>query len=255
MDHFGNARDRAVGLFGSIFPVGTMIGPIFGGLFVTYWSWRDIFFINVPIGLAVMLLALRYIPHDRTNPELRSVPMDLPGLVLLGAALFGVMLGASFAGEPGMRFASPTVLLPLLAGFAATALFVLHIRRSAHPFIAPRFIYGQGFSAVNLINVAYGGVTGGIVLLAPLYATNRYGISALSSGTLLVAQGLASVVFSVLAVVVIRRTGYRGPIALGGLCVAAGLLLLAVPPQAGASPYGWLAGSAVLVGVGLGWRF
>ncbi|MBS0382944.1 MAG: MFS transporter [Proteobacteria bacterium] len=252
VDHFGNARDRAVGLFGSIFPVGTMIGPIFGGLFVTYWSWRDIFFINVPIGLAVMLLALRYIPHDRANPELRSVPMDLPGLVLLGAALFGVMLGASFAGEPGMRFASPTVLLPLLAGFAATALFVLHIRRSAHPFIAPRFIYGQGFSAVNLINVAYGGVTGGIVLLAPLYATNRYGIDALGSGTLLIAEGVAAIILSFSVTMLLRRTGYRLPLYAGCLLIALGTLLLALPPVHGISPYAWLATATFLVGAGGG---
>ena len=54
---FGEARDKAVGLFGSIFPVGSMIGPIFGGLFVTYWSWRGIFFVNVPIGVLLLVLA------------------------------------------------------------------------------------------------------------------------------------------------------------------------------------------------------
>src|SRR5690606_14410220 len=66
VDHFGSARDRAVGLFGSIFPIGAMIGPIFGGLIVTYASWRDIFLVNVPIGLVIVLLALRFIPKDRT---------------------------------------------------------------------------------------------------------------------------------------------------------------------------------------------
>src|SRR5262249_35820705 len=63
VDHFGNARDRAVSLFGSIFSIGTMIGPIFGGLFVSYWTWRGIFLVNVPIGIAVIVLALRYVPR------------------------------------------------------------------------------------------------------------------------------------------------------------------------------------------------
>src|ERR1700744_1437027 len=49
-DHFGDQRDRAVGMFASIFPIGGIVGPVVGGLFVTYWSWRDIFLINVPIG-------------------------------------------------------------------------------------------------------------------------------------------------------------------------------------------------------------
>ena len=69
VDYFGDARDRAVSLFGSIFPVGAMIGPVFGGLFVSYWSWRAVFFVNVPIGLAIIVLALRYIPRDRPRAE------------------------------------------------------------------------------------------------------------------------------------------------------------------------------------------
>ena len=59
VEHFGSARDKAVGLFGSIFPIGSMIGPIFGGLFVTYWSWRGIFFVNVPIGVLLIVLCLK----------------------------------------------------------------------------------------------------------------------------------------------------------------------------------------------------
>ncbi|MGH2842879.1 MAG: MFS transporter, partial [Solirubrobacteraceae bacterium] len=55
VEHFGDQRDRAVSLFGSIFPIGAMIGPIFGGVFVTYWSWRGIFFVNVPLGAAVLV--------------------------------------------------------------------------------------------------------------------------------------------------------------------------------------------------------
>ncbi|HVT69877.1 MAG TPA: MFS transporter, partial [Trebonia sp.] len=68
-ENFGSARDKAVGLFGSIFPIGSMIGPIFGGLFVSYWSWRGIFFVNVPIGAALLLLGLRYVPPDRPRPD------------------------------------------------------------------------------------------------------------------------------------------------------------------------------------------
>ncbi|MGH8600097.1 MAG: MFS transporter, partial [Burkholderiales bacterium] len=70
VDYFGDARDRAVSLFGSIFPIGAMIGPIFGGLFVSYWTWRGVFFVNVPIGIAIIVMALRYIPRDR--PRVRK---------------------------------------------------------------------------------------------------------------------------------------------------------------------------------------
>jgi EmrB/QacA subfamily drug resistance transporter len=252
VDYFGSARDRAVGLFGSIFPVGTMVGPIFGGLFVTYWSWRDIFFINVPVGLVVMLLALRCVPRDRSERAAARAGMDLAGLAFLGAALFTAMFAASYLGEPSARVTSVEFLLPLAAALASAALFVRHIRRSEQPFIAPRIIYGRGFGAVNLINVVFGGVTGGIIMLTPLYATNRYGIDALGSGTLLIAEGVAAIVLSFTVTMALRRTGYRLPLYVGCLLIAAGTLLLALPPVGGIPPYAWLAGATFLVGAGGG---
>ncbi|TAN05893.1 MAG: MFS transporter [Rhodanobacteraceae bacterium] len=252
VDHFGSARDRAVGLFGSIFPVGTMIGPIFGGLFVTYWSWRDIFFINVPIGLAVMLLAVYGIPRDPGARAAAHAGMDLSGLALLGTALFTAMFAASYLGEPGARATSTEFLLPLIVALASAALFVRHIQRSGQPFIAPRFIYGRGFGAVNLVNVVFGGVTGGVILLTPLYATNRYGIDALGSGTLLIAEGVAAIALSFTVTMALRRTGYRVPLYVGSLLIAAGTLLLALPPVGGVPPYAWLAVATFFVGAGGG---
>src|SRR6185437_4809255 len=85
-----------------------------------------------------------------------------------------------------------------------------------------------------------------------LYATNRYGFNALDSGTLLLAEGAAAIVFSFLAALWLRRTGYRKPLYVGGTALIAGLALLALPPLAGLGPYAWLAGSAFLVGAGNG---
>jgi MFS family permease len=131
-------------------------------------------------------------------------------------------------------------------------MFFRHINRAAHPFIAPHLISGPGFGTVNLINGVYGGITSGVVALIPLYASNRYGIDALGSGTLLVAQGAAAIVFSIAGAFALRRTGYRGPMYAGGVVIAIGMLLLALGPRAGIPPYAWLAGAAFLVGVGRG---
>src|SRR5690606_34803057 len=92
VDHFGDARDRAVSLFGSIFPIGAMVGPIFGGLFVSYWTWRVAFLVNVPIGIAVIILALRYIPRDLPRPQKDRFGMDVSGMLLLGSGLLAAML-------------------------------------------------------------------------------------------------------------------------------------------------------------------
>lgn len=252
VDYFGNERDRAVSLFGSIFPIGAMIGPIFGGLFVTYLSWRDIFFINVPIGIAVIVLALRYIPRDRPEADKTHTRPDAAGMALLGIGLFAGMLATSYMGERNAHAWSPVFVVPLVTAIAALWMFFRHVNRVAHPFIAPHLIHGPNFGPVNLINGLYGGIPFGVVALIPLYATDRYGIDALGSGTLLVAQGAATILLSVAAALVIRRTGYRLPLYVGGVVAAAGVLLLAVSPVAGIRPYTWLAGSAFLVGCGTG---
>lgn len=252
VDRFGDQRDLAVSLFGSIFSIGAMIGPIFGGLFVSYWSWRGIFFVNVPIGLIVIVLALRYIPRDSPHEPGSHPGIDVTGMALLGAGLFAAMLPASYLGERGASVWSPMFMVP--AAFAAALLwaFFHHIGRSANPFIAPRLIHGPGFGPVNLVNGLYGGVTAGAVALVPLYAINRYGFNALDSGTLLFAEGVAAILLSLVAALALRRTGYRAPMYIGNVIIAVGLLLLARRPPAGISPYMWLAFSAFLLGAGVG---
>jgi EmrB/QacA subfamily drug resistance transporter len=252
VDHFGDARDRAVSLFGSIFSIGSMIGPIFGGLFVTYWTWRGIFLVNVPIGVAVIALALRYVPRDRSRTRGTHPRMDATGMALLGSGLFAGMFAVSYLGERNAHAGLPAFIVPLAIAIVALWMFFRHINHSAYPFIAPRLIHGLGFGAVNLVNGLYGGITSGVVALVPLYATNRYGINALDSGTLLIAQGAAAILLSIAAAFALRRTGYRPPLYAGGVVTAAGTLLLALRPAAGISPYAWLAGSAFLVGLGRG---
>jgi EmrB/QacA subfamily drug resistance transporter len=249
--NFGQARDKAVGLFGSIFPIGSMIGPIFGGLFVSYWSWRGIFFVNVPIGILLIVLCLRYVPRDPDRDGHARSPVDLTGMALLGAGALALMLGISYLGEAGASASSPLFVAPVIAGLLGLALFGRHIRRVPSPFIAPRLIAGRGFAAVNVINIVYGGAVAGMLALVPLYAVDRYRISALGSGTLLTAEGIAVITASILAAMALRRTGYRWPIYIGSACTAVGIAGLAIQP-ARITPYVWLAATACVVGIGGG---
>lgn len=254
-ENFGQARDKAVGLFGSIFPIGSMIGPVFGGLFVSYWSWRGIFFVNVPIGILLIIFCLRYVPRDPDPDPDRDGrarrPLDLTGMALLGVGTLALMLGISYLGEAGASASSPFFVAPMVAGLLGLALFGRHIRRVRDPFIPPRLITGRGFAAVNVVNILYGGAVAGMLALVPLYAVNRYHISALGSGTLLTAEGIAVIVASSLAAMGLRRTGYRWPLYIGSVCIAIGIAGLAIHPAA-LSPFAWLAISACLIGLGGG---
>jgi EmrB/QacA subfamily drug resistance transporter len=251
VDHFGATRDRYVSLFGSIFPVGSMIGPIFGGYFVAYSSWRDVFYVNVPIGLAIFVLALRFIPHDPVKEDRSGRRMDVLGIALLGVSLLSGMLAATILGERQGGDSLAGFLGFLLVAIASLVLFFRHIRRTDSPFIAPRLIYGHHFGAVNLVNMIFSGFVVGAMALVPLYATSRYGIDAVGSGTLLTAQGAAAMICSLTAVVLLRRTGYHLPLYVGSAVSILGLVGLALPPLAG-TPYVWLAFAAFLVGAGNG---
>lgn len=135
---------------------------------------------------------------------------------------------------------------------AGLTLFFRHIGRAVHPFLAPQLIHGRGFRHINLVNGLYCGVTSGAITLIPLYAIDRYGIGALGSSSLLLAQGGAAITLSIAAALVLRRTGQRLPLYAGGVMIAAGLLLLALCPRLGVSSFVWLAGAAILIGAGCG---
>lgn len=252
VEHFGRARDRAVGLFGSIFPIGAMTGPILGGLIVTYLSWRYVFFVNVPVAALMIPLALRFIPPDsRRGRGAAKTRWDATGTGLLAFGLVAVMLGLTLFDDQRAQ-AYLWLAIPLALGTLFFVILLRHVGRVAEPIIAPRLIYGQGFGAVNIVNVLYGGGLSALVALVPLYATTRYNISVLGSGTLLVAQSIAAIVGSVAASAALRRTGYRSPIYVGAVLMAVGLLGLTLEPLAG-SPYVWLAVCTAIIGAGVGW--
>ncbi|HEX7381859.1 MAG TPA: MFS transporter [Nevskiaceae bacterium] len=251
VEHFGSSRDKAVGLFGSIFSVGAIVGPIFGGLFVTYWSWRGIFLVNVPIGIALFVLCLRVVPRDAAPlPGGGRGRFDYVGMAQLGIGVLGVMLAFNALSAGLGAIASAGFLLPAAAAGIALWCFALHTRKTRNPFIAARFLAGHGFGAVNIVNVM-GGMVVGLVALLPLYASIRYGISALDAGTLLSVEGAAFIAVSGFAAMSLRRTGYRLPIYFGITLMVLGIAALSAAPH-GMSPYLWLAAVAGFIGIGAG---
>ncbi|HEY2314436.1 MAG TPA: MFS transporter [Streptosporangiaceae bacterium] len=247
-DLFGKDRDRAVGLFSSIFPIGGIIGPVLGGIFVTYWSWRGIFLVNIPIGIILVVLGVIFIPDIARRPDRH---LDVRGVVLLGATLLAAMLGIGYLGGPASHPLSVYFLGPECVAVACATAFVRHSARAQSPFISLRFLTGRGFGAMNLINFLYGSAVMGFAPLVPLYAEDRYGLPALAAGTLLTARALGMIATAGLAVYLLRRTGYRWPIAVGFTLAAVGMIATAASPH-GLSTYAWLAVATGICGVGVG---
>ena len=227
-DLFGRDRDRAVGLFASIFPIGGIIGPVLGGLFVTYWSWRGIFLVNIPIGIILVVLGAIFIPVIPRRPDRH---LDVGGVVLLGATLLAAMLGIGYLGGARSSPLSAYFLVPECVAAASATAFVRHSARARSPFISLRFLTGRGFGVMNLLNFLYGSAVLGFAPLIPLYAQDRYGLPALAAGTLLTARALGMIATAGLSVYLLRRTGYRWPIAVGFALCAAGLIATAASPH------------------------
>jgi EmrB/QacA subfamily drug resistance transporter len=249
-DQFGPDRDRALAMFTSILPIGGIVGPVLGGVFVTDWSWRWIFLINVPIGVMLIILCALLIPRSTRRSR---VPADVSGVVLLGTMLLSVMFGFAFLGgstSPG----SWQFLLPEGTGLVAGIFFVRHIRRDEAPFIPARLLYGHGFGVMNMINFVYGGAVLGLAAVVPLYAELRYGLRPLAAGTLLTSRAVGMIAVAGIASMTLRRTGSRRPMAIGFILIAFGLVLLWLPPLSAlpVGPYGWLAVAAGLTGLGMG---
>ena len=104
-EHFGENRDRAIGMFGAIQAGGQVAGPVLGGLLVGYWSWRGVFFVNVPIGTVLLCLTLRFIPESRLRASTKT---DLRGLLLMSSFVFGAIYGITNLGNGRTAIDDPT---------------------------------------------------------------------------------------------------------------------------------------------------
>jgi EmrB/QacA subfamily drug resistance transporter len=247
-DHFGRDRDRALGMFTSIFPIGGVVGPILGGIFVTYWSWRGIFLINVPIGIALIVLGLIFFPKGVPRP---GAKIDIYGVVLLGVLILSAMLGITYLGSVDASVFSAGFLVPEIIAAIALWLFLRHTKRAEAPFISIALLTGRGFGTMNVINFLYGSAALGFGALVPLYAQERFGIPILAAGTLLTARAVGMILIAGFAVFALRRTGYRLPMIVGFLVIAIGLTMMAIAPPH-ISAYLWLSIGAGVTGLGMG---
>jgi EmrB/QacA subfamily drug resistance transporter len=237
---------RVMAIIGVPMLLGPIIGPILGGWLVDAASWRWIFFINLPIGIAALFFSQRILARDVPQPAHR---LDWQGLALLspGLALFIYGL-AQTSGAGG--FDRWQVIVPGLIGLGMVAGFVFHGLRTSDALIDLRLFSNRVFAAssVTLVLVIIS-VFGGMLLL-PLYLQVVRGESAMDTGLLLAPQGLGAMIAMPIAGRLTDKTGV-GRIVPFGLVVV-GLSFLALTQLAADTSY-WVFGAALFVmGLGMG---
>jgi len=247
-DTYGKNRDRAIGMFTSIVPIGSMLGPVIGGVMISYWTWRGVFLVNIPIGLIGLFLAVRMIP---TSTKRESGPADYLGMLLMLVVILPMMFGITELGIGHTRFTSWNFVIPVCISIGAIALYIRHAGRAQVPIINIKLLRTRSYLAINLIAGIYGGCALGIGTLVPLYGEDRFHLSPVQVGSLLSARGVGVITLAGVTAFFMRRTGYRLPMMVGFFFAALGMFLLTLsPPVFGA--YGWMTFASMLMGIGIG---
>jgi EmrB/QacA subfamily drug resistance transporter len=197
-----------------------ILGPVAGGLIVSNLNWRWIFYVNVPICLTGLALAWRHLPAPEPGgPRPR---FDVTGFALLSPGVALLLYGLAQVGSDG-GFSRPDVLLPLAAGCALLALFIIRARRPRErvaPLIDLRLFRIRSFSVAASLMFISGLSMYGALLLLPLYYQEVRGASVLGAGLLLAPQGIGALLPRTLAGRLTDRMGPR-PVVLAGLALAA----------------------------------
>jgi EmrB/QacA subfamily drug resistance transporter len=237
---------RVMSIIGVPMLLGPIIGPILGGWLVADVSWRWIFFINVPIGVVALILALRILPRD--VPE-HGERLDFIDLLLLSPGLALTIYGLAETNSAG-GFGSAKVLVPLLAGVALLGAFVWHALRTSDPLIDLRLFKDRTFatSATTLVLVAIS--VFGSFLLLPLYFQAVRGESALQSGLLLAPQGLGAMLAMPMAGQLADRTGSGRIVPFGLLATIAAVVGLT--QITATTSYVWTSVDLFVFGLGMG---
>lgn len=222
-DLFPESRAKAVGLFTSIFPIGGILGPNIGGVLVDQFSWRFVFWVNVPIGIFVIVFtALLY--HDRAPAARRHI--DFTGATIYGAAVVLLLFALTWLGENRRSVHNPLLWLALGAVPVLLVAFFRWESRAADPVIAPVLLKHRPFLAANLYNFFFGMGVFGVTAFIPTYFEKRYGLTATGAGALLTPRAVAMIIMSTVAALYIIRLGYRLPMIVGVSIQALTLLLL-----------------------------
>jgi EmrB/QacA subfamily drug resistance transporter len=221
-DTFPQSRQRVVGLFASIYPVGGLIGPNLGGWIVSRYSWRSVFLINLPISLIMIVMIMVLLSDSR---KIVRHHIDVAGASLMTGTIFCLMFGLNFVGEGSMTsFLYVAFFLALSVCLAL--LFFRHEKKEEVPVLDFTLLRSTPFLAANLINLVLGAMTFGLASMIPLYVTSVHGISTLMSGVILTPRSIGTICGAAIMSFFLKRCGYRWPIGCGIFFMACGTVLL-----------------------------
>jgi EmrB/QacA subfamily drug resistance transporter len=220
---FDDPRERAqaIGIWGAVIGLGMALGPVLGGLLVQVVGWRSIFWVNVPVGIAAIVLTARFVPESRAPRARRVDPLgQVLVIALLGSLTYGIIEAPKhgwLSGETIGLFAFALVMLILL---------VAQELRRFEPLIDVRFFRSAPFTGATLTAIFAFASLGSFLFLNTLYLQEGRGLSPLDAGLWTLPMAAMIVIFAPISGRLVARAGARPSLAFGGAAMTAGALLL-----------------------------
>jgi EmrB/QacA subfamily drug resistance transporter len=249
----GPPRNRAVAVYSAMAIVGIPVGLIAGGLLVTYASWRWVFFVNVPIGLVVAVLATRVLPQSGR----RAGRFDLPGAITATAGVALLVYGLSNAAttpDGVSHWGDAKVVVSLAAAAVLLAAFAVIETRSSYPLLPMRLLRSRDRSGAFLISLCTGTAVLGMFFFLTLFIQEVWGYSALRTGAAYLPYVPVILVMTVVAQRGVSRIGPR-PLLIAGSALAAGGMFWLSRITEYSTYAGGMLGPTLVLGTGLGLLF